>query len=363
MSPSIQISVPEQGTEIELSKDEAINWLNKELQFFGEVGGLLSDSIVINNQNHGNPGIQQSATNELITALEALKKDDDKPLRNYLNEASRLRIVLGQGLIGDHVRQLMTQGRTEEAKHSLYFYCGKWTGSTIDRSLAPIRAAVLSGPGLMAAGSLEAAKISRIQSSQAQSVSRAAAEQLTNLLAEKKALFGSLEQLYREKLPIDEPAVFWADLASRKKREYYRWLSLFTFLCIVPLLLISYSPQKFIDAVVQITTNGGSGSPNNGNGISVAGLAAITVPALFYAWFLRMIGRLFVQSHTLSDDAMHRHALSRTYLGLVANPEHGMQKEDRAIILNALFRPIPPHNGDEGPPSGLIELIRGRPNS
>lgn len=34
--------------------------------------------------------------------------------------------------------------------------------------------------------------------------------------------------------------------------------------------------------------------------------------------------------------------------------------EERALILNALFRPTPPYSGDDGPPSGLIDLIKSR---
>jgi hypothetical protein len=86
----------------------------------------------------------------------------------------------------------------------------------------------------------------------------------------------------------------------------------------------------------------------------------ITIPALFYAWFLKNVSRMFVQNLTLADDAAHRRALAITYLGLAENPKLSISEQDRALILNALFRPILGQSSDEGPPAGLLELIKGK---
>src|SRR5882757_5918605 len=67
---------------------------------------------------------------------------------------------------------------------------------------------------------------------------------------------------------------------------------------------------------------------------------------------------IFIQNLNLADDAAHRRSLALTYMGLLQNEKHPASDQDRAIILNALFRPIPPQTNDEGPPAGLIELIR-----
>ena len=93
-------------------------------------------------------------------------------------------------------------------------------------------------------------------------------------------------------------------------------------------------------------------------GFSISGLAVITVPALFYAWLLKNISRVFIQNLNLADDADHRRSLALTYMGLLQDEKRPTTDQDRAIVLNALFRPIPPHTGDEGPPAGLIELIK-----
>lgn len=107
------------------------------------------------------------------------------------------------------------------------------------------------------------------------------------------------------------------------------------------------------EAIVKLTasTNGG---------ISISGLAAISIPALFYAWLLKNISRVFIQNLNLADDAAHRRSLALTYMGLLRDERHPATDQDRAIILNALFRPIPPQNSDEGPPAGLIDLIKSQ---
>jgi len=92
----------------------------------------------------------------------------------------------------------------------------------------------------------------------------------------------------------------------------------------------------------------------------LAGVAAVTIPALLYAWLLKNVGRVFIQNLSLADDAAHRRALVLTYLGLAENPKLEIKDQERALILNALFRPVPPHTGDDGPPSGLLELIKGK---
>ena len=107
---------------------------------------------------------------------------------------------------------------------------------------------------------------------------------------------------------------------------------------------------------VSIAVSKISGASNGG--FSIAGLAVITVPALLYAWLLKNISRVFIQNLNLADDADHRRSLALTYMGLLQDEKRPATDQDRAIILNALFRPIPPQTADEGPPSGLMDLIK-----
>jgi hypothetical protein len=67
---------------------------------------------------------------------------------------------------------------------------------------------------------------------------------------------------------------------------------------------------------------------------------------------------MFIHHLNGADDAAHRRALCITYLGLAENPKLRIADQDRALILNALFRPIPSQGLEEGPPSGLLDLIK-----
>lgn len=104
-------------------------------------------------------------------------------------------------------------------------------------------------------------------------------------------------------------------------------------------------------AVAKIT-----GASNGG--FSIAGLAVISVPELFYVLLLKNVNRVFNQNLNLADDADHQRSLALTYIGLLQDDKRPTTDQDRAIILIALFRPIPSQTGDEGPPSGLIDLIK-----
>jgi hypothetical protein len=150
---------------------------------------------------------------------------------------------------------------------------------------------------------------------------------------------------------IDEPAKFWASMAAAKRAGWQIWLAIFSVLVIVPLTAFLYEWNKIVETVGHITV-----SPSGG--ISVAGIAVITVPALLYAWLLKNVSRVFLQNLTLCDDAAHRHALAVTYLGLAENKKLQISDADRVLILNALFRPIPPQSAEDGPPAGVIDLIK-----
>lgn len=189
------------------------------------------------------------------------------------------------------------------------------------------------------------------QAATALEVSEKAKKDLQEFIQEKTEVFDHLEALYRTKLTLDEPALTWKNIAERKTKVWGAWLVVFAGLVAAPLLLtILFWPN--ISKNVHELTVGANGA------FSIAGLATITVPALLYAWLLKNVSRIFIQNLNLADDAAHRQSLALTYMGLLQDEKHPASDQDRAIILNALFRPIPPQTADEGPPAGVIDLIR-----
>ena len=86
-------------------------------------------------------------------------------------------------------------------------------------------------------------------------------------------------------------------------------------------------------------------------------LAVLALVAVFTVWGVRLIVRLFLSHQHLYTDAQERITMVQTYLSLMEG-EHLASRNDRQLILQALFRPA--SDGlvkDEGVPFSLAEVI------
>lgn len=88
-------------------------------------------------------------------------------------------------------------------------------------------------------------------------------------------------------------------------------------------------------------------------------LVLVTIPILGYAWILRLISRFTLQNMILADDASQRRVLANTFIRLVGQGDID-EKQDRAIMLNALFRPIPGAKEQDIQPPNLADFINGK---
>jgi predicted nucleic acid-binding Zn-ribbon protein len=90
-------------------------------------------------------------------------------------------------------------------------------------------------------------------------------------------------------------------------------------------------------------------------------LVVIGAPVALYFWLVRIILRYNTITMTLMDDAHQRRTMIDTYIHLV---EHNIAKpEDRAILLNAIFRPAPGQANDVEPPSFVDLLEKLKPGA
>ena len=86
-------------------------------------------------------------------------------------------------------------------------------------------------------------------------------------------------------------------------------------------------------------------------------LAVLALVGVFTVWALRLVVRMFLSHLHLLTDAGERVVMVQTYLSLMEG-EHLTSKEDRQLILQALFRPAA--DGivkDEGVPFSLAEAL------
>lgn len=86
-------------------------------------------------------------------------------------------------------------------------------------------------------------------------------------------------------------------------------------------------------------------------------LAVLALVGVFTVWALRLVVRMFLSHLHLLTDAGERVVMVQTYLSLLEG-DHLTSKEDRQLILQALFRPA--SDGivkDEGVPFSLAEVL------
>jgi len=348
----IRIDVPEQGVCEDLSREDLQKFIGEEMNF---VSSVSASDFILSGRNYGSLSIQRSATSELKGILNGFEKDDFAPLEAYIESARKLRVVVGSGAIGAKIRGLLAGQQRQEAGLLLALTCPKWLDHQIVEAVMPLRVAAFANPAHSGTADVFSSKAALIEAAQAREAIVGAMARLDKYITDKHAVIDHLEQVYRDKLVLEKPADLWFATHAEKKSAWSLWLTIFGILAVVPLVLAIVTSEQLVDFVRRVTT-----APNGS--ISLGGVAAITVPALFYAWLLKNISRLFVQSQMLADDAAHRRALALTYLGLAENPKLNISEQERALVLNALFRPLPSHAGDDGPPAGLLELLRSRPN-
>lgn len=164
----------------------------------------------------------------------------------------------------------------------------------------------------------------------------------------------TLENVYTSKLVLDGPSQLWRTVRHRALSTALGALVLFVLLLAGPTWLASANWEAisvFLKDLIASSTNG----------FSLTAIAALTIPTLGYGWLLRHVSRVFVHNLNLVSDAEYREVLARTFLGLAEQKSAGVTEAERVLVLNALFRPAPPHAPDDGPPTGLLDLLGKRP--
>jgi hypothetical protein len=349
---SWSIVIPSQGIRLHGDTKKVKDFLNSEIAYFTRLA-LNGASITLASQSYGSVQLTETATRELSRIVAEVDAEKTEALEQYINDASARQVLVGASVMGKRVEELK-QESPSAATMLAAILSPKWAQSshaTARELIAMFRCIALANPAIFAFDDLLDASKSAAESKQAQETSEAAAKKLSTFIEEKTQLISELENLYRKQLTIQEPAILWQNIAAQKTRVWRVWLGLFA-LMIAALIAAALANWDTVATAVGKIAGSSSG------GLSIAGLAVISVPALLYAWLLKNISRVFNQNLNLADDADHRRSLALTYMGLLQDDKHLATDQDRAIILNALFRPIPPHTGDEGPPSGLIDLIK-----
>jgi len=134
---------------------------------------------------------------------------------------------------------------------------------------------------------------------------------------------------------------------------------LFLFLLVIPAIGF-YELDVVLSTLKRIGDAATAGIPAEATGTqltvaTISRLVVITFPLAMYFWVIRLVVRFNARSLTLHDDARQRQTMMDTYFILIER--QAASAEERALILNALFRPAPGHGADSVEPPNFTEII------
>jgi len=186
-------------------------------------------------------------------------------------------------------------------------------------------------------------------------------EALSAEVSTRKENVEAFKEALREEAKIEAAKQLWDQRATAASRGF--WTS--AILLLLTLVVIPVTGFCNLDSVIAVlrhisetTLIGIDQSKAEGGvmlGLAINRIVIVTVPLALYFWMVRILVRFNLRSQMLMDDARQRHTMMNTYFHLIE--KQSAVKEDRALILNALFRPTPGQQNDSVDPPNFTELM------
>ena len=159
----------------------------------------------------------------------------------------------------------------------------------------------------------------------------------------------TLRQTFESQLRLEAPATYWRERAAITSAAARRWLAAFSAMALAVIVVVVVLGPEFLQHV----------SASNGAGHFTT-LAFLSIPALTALWVLKHVARLFVTNVERGADAKLRETMATTFLALTKEGAATVDRHERLLILEALFRPPAPAPADDGHWGGLSELLTRR---
>lgn len=173
-----------------------------------------------------------------------------------------------------------------------------------------------------------------------------------SLYSQKKQELEDLEKAYDEKIALDAPASYWETIERNARNSKWILLCVFITAILVPFVVVISYWQAVIGFWLELF------NPSAGN-VVLSNIVFVSVPLLAYGWILKHVSRLLLKAVEIESDASFRIMYAKTYLSLKKHSGE-LDEHDRAIVLNALFRPLTSGGSDDGPPIGVVDLLKNR---
>lgn len=165
----------------------------------------------------------------------------------------------------------------------------------------------------------------------------------------------------REELKTSTTKELWKNRGDASMRSFRLSAAVIATMMAAPLLSLVFFGDGFADGFVKLanapfTNLGADPTAAQLTAATLSRLILISAPIALYFWAIKLIVRYNNRSMTLMDDARQRHTTMDTYFHLIE--KNGATPEERGLMLNALFRPIPGQGQENVEPPNFMELIK-----
>lgn len=174
-------------------------------------------------------------------------------------------------------------------------------------------------------------------------------ETFAKALTEHTESMSAIRKAFREEMGLRAPAEYWE--SKRSRHVVLTWITgslSFIGIAVAAALLFN----SIHDLIAKTLP---------GQAPETWRLGALALIALFAIWEIRLVVRMFLSNMHLMTDAAERVVMLKTYLAL-AEAGQLAEKDDRHLILQALFRPTA--DGfvkDDGVPASVLEMATRSP--
>jgi hypothetical protein len=185
-------------------------------------------------------------------------------------------------------------------------------------------------------------------------------EEHASELASAEKRMGAFAKAVREELKIDTTRNLWKDRAQSNTTAFWRSAKLIGTAILLPVFLAVIFPsavvgffQHLSNAALPIDLD--KASPAQLAAATISRLVIISAPLAMYIWAVKLLVRFNTRCMVLMDDATQRQTTMDTYFHLIENS--GATPEERGLMLNAIFRPLPGQGNENVEPPNFVDII------
>jgi len=137
-----------------------------------------------------------------------------------------------------------------------------------------------------------------------------------------------LEETYKEKLKLEEPAIYWSNRAGKLKTQGWRSLGILVGLVVVVCLFLASilwnPPEIFKESIF-----------SEDKSIAIKWILIYITLLSFFAYAIRALSKVMFSSFHLARDCDERYTLTYFYLSLLKDSK--VDEKDRQLIIQSLF--------------------------